>query len=76
MFMPEFYGPSSGPLLRGWRDLPRWLPQTPCEPLHVKDTQRLGVGGWQALTEEVLPVLDPVVIANQNARGDDARGDR
>ena len=49
---------------------------TPCEPLHVKDTQRLGVGGESALTEKMLPVADPVVVADEHTRGHDAPRDR
>lgn len=49
---------------------------TPCEPLHGKDTQRLGVDRQSALTEEVLPVTDAVVVADQHARGHYTWSDR
>lgn len=40
-------------------------------PLHVNDTQRLGVGDESALTEEVLPVCNTVAVADKHAGGHD-----
>src|SRR4051812_40255169 len=58
--------------------LPFALPRakTPNEPLHAKDTQRLGIPGYPPLTEEVLPVSDGVVIADQHTCRHHARCDR